>query len=245
MVPFNSIQNHLYTLRCSVTRKNINIEMKKIILIGGEKGGTGKTTIATNIAILRRQKGREVLVIDADPQGSFNTWSSLREPDIQNDITVMQKYGSNLANEIKKLSDKSKYDDIIIDAGGRDSIELRSAMIVADVMITPLQASQLDVWTIGGMQEVVNTASSINQKLKAYILLNKAPTNPSIKEIEEFNEVFDEAELSNITRLSSIVKDRVAYRKAAKAGLSVVELPEQDKKATAEIEKLYNEVFND
>ena len=97
-----------------------------IILIGGEKGGTGKTTIATNLAAMRVNAGHDILLVDTDKQGSASAWSDIR--DIKNKeisrIPNIQKFGSNLAADILDL--KTRYGDIIIDAGGRDSIELRA-----------------------------------------------------------------------------------------------------------------------
>jgi len=95
-----------------------------IILIGGEKGGTGKTTIATNLAAMRALAGRDVLLIDTDPQGSANYWAQSRdELEITPRVSCVQKFGKGLPAEVKDLA--KRYQDIIIDAGGRDSVELQ------------------------------------------------------------------------------------------------------------------------
>ena len=75
--------------------------------------------------------------------------------------------------------------DIIIDAGGRDSVELRAAMTVADALYIPIQASQFDVWTLGPMNSLVEQAQAINERLRAFAVLNRASTNPSVKEAED------------------------------------------------------------
>ena len=99
-----------------------------IILIGGEKGGTGKTTIATNLAAMRALAGRDVLLIDTDPQGSANYWVQSRDEEkITPRVACIQKFGKGLPAEVKDLA--HRYQDIIIDAGGRDSVELRSALV--------------------------------------------------------------------------------------------------------------------
>ena len=101
-----------------------------IILVGGEKGGTGKTTIVTNLAALRAMAGRDVLLVDTDPQGSASYWTTSRDEDaIKPRVACIQKFGKGLQVEVKDLA--SRYQDIIIDAGGRDSVELRAAMVVA------------------------------------------------------------------------------------------------------------------
>ena len=120
-----------------------------IILIGGEKGGTGKTTVATNLAAIRANKDHDILLVDTDKQGSASSWSDIRDLN-KNDVRVpnIQKFGVNLTQDIQDL--RSRYEDIIIDAGGRDSVELRAAMTIADKMFIPVQASQFDpqLWQV-------------------------------------------------------------------------------------------------
>lgn len=213
-----------------------------IILIGGEKGGTGKTTIATNIATLRISSGHDILLVDTDKQGSASSWSGIRS--IQNNfvqIPSVQKFGSNLTSDIKDLH--KRYQDVIIDAGGRDSVELRAAMTIADIMYIPVQASQFDIWTLSVMNDLVSQARGFNNNLKPKVLINRGATNPSISEVKEAQEVMNDFDL--LTLSNCILRERIAYRKAAKNGLSIIELDKADPKALEEIQKLYNEVFNE
>ena len=129
-----------------------------------------------------------------------------------------------------------------IDAGGRDSIELRAAMMVAEKLIIPIQASQFDVWTLGAMNDLVNQAKALNENLQSFVVLNRASTNPSVSEAAEAREVMKDFE--NLALLKTIVHDRIAYRKAAKSGLAVVELEPKDAKGAREMTNLYTEVFN-
>lgn len=213
-----------------------------IILIGGEKGGTGKTTVATNLATMRITNGYDVLLVDTDKQGSASSWSDIR--DMQNNfvrIPNIQKFGSNLTSDIKDLH--KRYQDIIIDAGGRDSVELRAAMTIADVMYIPVQASQFDIWTLSVMNDLARQASGFNSNLKPQILINRGSTNPSISEVKEAQEVMNDFDL--LTLSNCVLRERIAYRKAAKDGLSIIELEKTDLKAVEELQKLYNEAFNE
>lgn len=210
-----------------------------IILVGGEKGGTGKTTITTNLAAKLALEGRDVLIIDTDKQGSASAWSSSREDTNQTRITCVQKFGKGIPQQVEDLA--ARYEHVIIDAGGRDSIELRAAMMAADILLIPIQASQFDVWTLGNMDELVKNAKIYNPSLQAKIIINRASTNPAVNEIAEAKSIisdFDEIKISDV-----VVRDRIAFRKAAKSGLAVFELAEIDKKAVAEIDSLYNEIF--
>lgn len=212
-----------------------------IVLIGGEKGGTGKTTIATNLAAMRAKDGHDILLVDTDKQGSASAWSDIR--DIKNtDIRVpnIQKFGSNLAADIQDL--KTRYEDVIIDAGGRDSVELRAAMTIAEKMYVPVQASQFDIWTLSIINDLIAQAKGFNPSLAPKVLINRAATNPVVNEVEEAKEVFGDFE--NLELSLHILKERISYRKAAKNGLSVVELAKPDSKAISEITALYKEVFN-
>lgn len=212
-----------------------------IILIGGEKGGTGKTTIATNLAAIRAIKGHDVLLVDTDKQGSASAWSDIR--DLKNlgvRVPNIQKFGANLAADILDLN--TRYEDIIIDAGGRDSIELRAAMTVTNKMYVPVQASQFDIWTLSIINDLIFQAKAFNPTLQPKVLINRAATNPVVNEVEEAKEVVGDFE--NLMVADNILKERISYRKAAKSGLSVVELIKADLKAVNEITNLYMEVFN-
>jgi len=213
-----------------------------IVLIGGEKGGTGKTTIATNIAAIRAIKNHDVLLVDTDKQGSASSWSDMRDTK-SNRIRVpnIQKFGSNLTQDIKDL--QSRYEDIIIDAGGRDSIELRASMTIADRMFVPVQASQFDIWTLSIINDLSIQAKGFNVNLSPKILINRASTNPSIKEVNEAKEIF--GDFNSLGLAKSILKERIAYRKAAKSGLSVIELEPNDRKSINEINLLYEEIFDE
>jgi chromosome partitioning protein len=213
-----------------------------IILIGGEKGGTGKTTIATNLAAMRAITGRDVLIIDADPQGSANYWTQSRdELNITPRVACVQKFGKGLQAEVKDLA--TRYEDIIIDAGGRDSVELRSAMVVTNKVYIPIQPSQFDIWTLNQMDELVETAKGFNPDLQAWVIISRASTNPSVHEFDDTVEILND--FSSFNLASTGIKDRIAYRKAASGGIGISELKPKDPKAVEEMESLYKEVFGD
>jgi chromosome partitioning protein len=143
-----------------------------IILIGGEKGGTGKTTLATSLAAKRALSGRDVLLIDTDVQGSASYWAQGRDDaGIKPRVACVQKFGKGLQSEVQDLA--TRYQDIIIDAGGRDSIELRVALVVADKAYVPIQASQFDIWTLDRMEDLVASAQGFNPNLHAWVSRSK------------------------------------------------------------------------
>ena len=213
-----------------------------IVVVGSEKGGTGKTTIATNLAIYRAQAGRDVLLVDADPQGSAIEFSRVRESEGHTPaVTCVMVTGRSVASEIRKLA--PRFDDIVIDVGGRDSAALRSSMLVAQVMVVPCLPGQFDVWSIEGMNALVREAAALNEPLRAVTVLNKVDTNPRVGLADETAEMTKD--LSHIRLLDVRLGYRVAYRRAAAEGQAVNELIKKDQRAITEIENLIREVFKD
>jgi chromosome partitioning protein len=211
-----------------------------IILIGGEKGGTGKTTLATNLAAQRSAAGHTVLLIDADPQGSASNWTQLREEaGILPKVTCVQKFGQALVAEIQQLA--HLYEDVIIDVGGRgDSLELSTSLATADKAIIPLQASQFDLWTLARMDKLVATARQVNPSLQALVIIGRASPHPLVAEASEALSVL--ADYPQLQRLATVIRDRIAYRRSSHEGKAVSEIAPADKKAIKEVQDLYDEL---
>src|SRR3954451_2550936 len=105
-----------------------------ILAVGNTKGGVGKTTIAVNLAILRVAAGQDVLLVDGDEQGSASLFSQLRADLVGAcGYTAVGLHGAALRTQVRQLA--TKYSDIVIDVGGRDTGSLRAALTVADVVL--------------------------------------------------------------------------------------------------------------
>jgi chromosome partitioning protein len=212
-----------------------------MLLIGGEKGGTGKTTLAVNLAAMRAGRGRDVLLVDTDPQGSASFWTQVRMEDATlARVVSVQKFGKGLAAEIKNLA--PRYEDIIVDAGGRDSVELRSALVAVEAVLLPIQASQFDLWTVERLSDLVETARTFNLALKASLLISRASTNVNNADSAQAQDLL--AEYPGLSVARSVIRDRLAFRRSAAAGQSVAEYAADDK-ATFEMNQLFKEVFGD
>lgn len=206
------------------------------LLIGSEKGGTGKSTVATNLAVEYAIRGNAVLLVDADKQRSAAKWSAYREEDGHAPRVIsVEKLGA-INETIAELS--THYDVTIVDVAGKDSSELRSAMIVADQLVLTTQSSQFDLDTIEDMNELVGQARILNPKLRARALLTRVPTNWFETESTDGRGYLSSFE--NIELLESQIHERKVYRDAVSKGQSVVEL--KDLKARNEIKALAEEL---
>lgn len=212
-----------------------------IVLFGGEKGGTGKTTLATNMAAMLAMEGKDVLLLDTDRQGTASFWAAVREEaEVDCSIACVQKFGKGVASQVRDLADR--YDEIIIDAGGRDSVELRYSLGVCDRAYIPVQPFQFDIWTIRQMDNLVEMAQGFNEEMEAYLVLNRVSTNPAVREDKETQAFFQDEGFEHLGMVNSVLRDRIAFRKSGRDGLSVVEW-KQDKKAVLEINQLFEEVY--
>lgn len=209
-----------------------------IILIGSQKGGCGKSTLATNIAAALAVAGKDVMLVDADKQGSSSNWFLDRsENEALPQVNSVQKYDDVRASVIDL---NKRYEYVIIDAAGRDSVELRTAMIVAHIIIMPVRPSQFDLDTVSRMQEIYRDAKLLNPELKFFSIITMGPTNPVINESQEAQAFF--VNYPEITLLKTIIRERKIYRDAISGiGKGVVEM--NNDKAKKEIESLLREVL--
>jgi len=167
---------------------NLYIQHKEIIMIvvvGGIKGGTGKTTIATNLTVLRSEAGKKVLLVDADEQKSTTIWVNQREAlGVETKWVTIQLSGNALFTQLKKI--ESDYDDIIIDVGGRETRSLRASIAVANVLVIPFKPRSADLWTLPDMKEVILELLPGNPNIKCIAVINQADARggsfPSLQE---------------------------------------------------------------
>jgi chromosome partitioning protein len=211
-----------------------------IIVCGGIKGGSGKTTIATNLAVIRSGQGSDVLLIDADDQETATDFTTQRSERLEGEAgyTNIKLTGAGVRNQTQRL--KEKYEDIIIDTGGRDTTSQRAALSVADVLLVPFVPRSFDVWTIEKVSELVTEMRQANPTLKAFTFINRA--DPRGHDNDEAAEVLKEA--PELKFIETPLGNRKAFGNAAATGLAVTELKPEDEKASEEIMILVQYLFD-
>ncbi len=211
-----------------------------IIVVGGIKGGSGKTTVATNLTVIRSAAGKDVLLIDADDQETATDFTMLRNEHQANGAgyTSIKLTDSPVRTETLRLRDK--YDDIIIDTGGRDTTSQRAALAVADCLLVPFVPRSFDVWTLEKVAELVGEMRTANPDLKAYAFINRADPRGHDND-DAANVIKDNPALAF---LDTPIGSRKAFANAAAEGLAVTELRTTDPKATDEIMALFRYVFD-
>ncbi|TLD95385.1 ParA family protein [Helicobacter jaachi] len=217
-----------------------------VITIANEKGGSGKSTIAINLAIKLLSFHQHILVMDTDPQRSIEAFTNIREEKFAQCENVKHFTHNNLYGNIAQSLKQSipLYEHIIIDTRGADSVESRKAMLYADLLIIPTTPSQLDYDVLTNMFERVKEIKDVNEHLQIAIVMNKLPTNLFLtKEIVEFQNAINEAnkELGSddFKLLEHNLFDRIAYKRAIGEGLGITEY--SDMKAKDEFGAFFEE----
>jgi chromosome partitioning protein len=210
-----------------------------ILAVVNTKGGVGKTTLAVNIAIARAIAGRDVLLVDGDEQGTAADFTQLRaNKTTAADYTAMRLRGREVRTEVLKL--RGKFDDIVIDVGGRDNEALRAALTTADTVLIPILPSSFDVWALDQIAALVGEAKGINEKLRALAVLNAA--DPVGKDNDEAQSVLQD--MDGIETLPGLIVRRKAFRNAAAQGRGVLDMVPADPKAIEEMSALVAAVFD-
>ena len=179
-----------------------------------QKGGVGKTTLATNVATGLAQRKHRVLFIDADQQGSALDWSASRKGDLLFPVVGLPK--DSLHREIPALGES--YDWVIIDGPPRVYSVAKSAIAAADVVIIPVQPSPYDVWAAKEIVDLITEVRVIKPNLKAVFAVNRKIVGTAIG-----RDVAAALSSYPIPVLESAVSQRVSFAESAAAGQTVLE----------------------
>lgn len=203
----------------------------KIIAILNQKGGVGKTTLATNIATKLFLDNEKVLLIDSDPQGSARDWHTVGN----SELAVVGLDRPTLERDIKKIA--TDFDWVIIDGAPQLANIAISAIKCADLIIIPVQPSPYDIWASAELVEIIKNRQELTEnKPKAYFCITRRISSTSLSK-----DIADVLEGYALPVMKSYTTQRIIYAKSAAEGKTVFDFP-KNLEAINEINKITNEL---
>lgn len=202
-----------------------------VIAVLNQKGGSGKTTIATHLARALQLDGADVLLVDSDPQGSARDWAAVRE---DQPLTVVGIDRPTIDRDLKNVARK---DFVVIDGAPQAADLAVSAIKAADFVLIPVQPSPYDIWATADLVELVKQRIEVTDgRLQAAFVVSRA-----IKGTRIGAEVTEALAGYGLPVMESRITQRVIYPGTAAAGTTVMEAePEGD--AAAEVRALAAEL---
>ena len=200
-----------------------------ITVIANLKGGSGKSTVAFNLAVWLEKNGRRVVGYDLDPQCTFSDLGGLRrEIGIRPDLTI-HSVRAVLSEQLMSHRDC----EVLVDVGAANMAAMKEAMTSADRILIPVPPSQADVWATQRFLHILGPdleAVKMNGRQRTMAFVNRADTNKSIRETHE-----TEAALRMLPGIDEVMpqrlKMRTSFRRSLSEGLAVFEMWPQSKAA--------------
>ncbi|MBW7056326.1 ParA family protein [Paracoccus bogoriensis] len=185
----------------------------RIITVAQQKGGSGKTTMAVNLAVALHGRGYSVALVDTDPQGSMGRWfmerMAAQGEDEALDFSTSSAWGASYESE--KL--KKRFDFVIIDTPPKIDSDLRPSLRVADLVLVPVATSHVDLWATEGVLDLAR-----REKAEVLVVLNRTRPNTRLSA-----DVAERAAELGAAVADTRVANRVAYAETLGQGLGVVE----------------------
>lgn len=190
---------------------------KRVTSFVNQKGGVGKSTLAVNVAAEKARRGRRVLLLDADQQGSALDWQAQRgRMDHPPLLSVVGFPRDTIHREIEQLG--HGYDEIIIDAPGRVEAVARAVIMASDVVVIPVQPSAYDIWASTDVLALLEQSQVYKPELIAAWVINRRIVNTKIA-----RDVKQQLSGYGPRLLEANVAQRIVYSEATARGLAVYE----------------------
>lgn len=203
-----------------------------ITVVGNLKGGTGKSTVAFNLAVWLAINDYKVEIFDLDPQETLSDVVDIRDEDDYEPRLAISKNADDIQD--------CKVDEILIDIGTADTNAMRKAISLADRIVVPVPPSQADIWSTQRFLKMVDEICSKPAIPQMLGFVNRADTHIGVRETGEAEDALKM--LPNIDLIPARLYQRTTYRRSFSEGLAVFEL-EPKGKAAAEVNKFASLVY--
>lgn len=206
--------------------------MTIIISVLNPKGGSGKTTISTNIAFSIHKKGYSVLLVDSDPQGSARDWHA------STDSNPVPLISLDRPNNMKNIANVAKgYDYVVIDGAAKLEDMIAATIKISDFILIPVQPSPYDLWAVSDLVEFIKARQEVTdgKPLSAFVI------SRAIQGTKLGSEITKALNEYNLKLCKTSLTQRQVYPQTASEGLSIFDSINID--AIAEINNLTNEII--
>ena len=203
----------------------------KLIALMNEKGGSGKTTLATNLATALHRRGKKVVLVDADPQGTARDWRAA-SPEGVDLPPVVALDRPQMLSSIATLA----ADFVVIDTPAKAEAMAAGVVRVANLALIVIQPSGADVWASAATVKLVRQKLDVGGQIDAAFLVNRTSGTTKLSKLikdGEWNEY-------GIDQLEATLGNRVSFAQALTDGVSVYEL--HDAAAKAEVDAVITEL---
>lgn len=203
----------------------------QVIAVLNQKGGAGKTTIATHLARVLQLGGADVLLVDSDPQGSARDWAAVRE---DQPVPVIGIDRPTIERDLKSIARK---DFVVIDGAPQAANLAVSAIKASNFILIPVQPSPYDIWATADLVELVKQRIEVTDgRLQAAFVVSRA-----IKGTKIGAEITEALSGYGLPVLNSRITQRVSYPSTAATGTTVCDA-EPEGEAAREMAALANEI---
>ncbi len=183
----------------------------RIIAFVTQKGGSGKSTLTSSLAVAAQEMKEKVCIVDMDPQGSVTNWGRTRDA---GDIEIVASGAARLPATLAQLKAKG-FTLAIIDTPGAEGPASTAAMVVADLNIIPSRPSMFDLWASAKTRAALKDVGG-----DFVFLLNQCPPAQQTARVKDGVETLEE--LGGL--ISPLILSRVDYQEAVRHGWGVTEL---------------------